>query len=127
MTRRPEFHLHRVEHADCDGIMQIVPISQVELDTMMPRRSMFRTGLTVAGALVALTACDNTKPTAPESTTTPPPIEIQPPQIEIQPHIEIPPRRTTEPQPDESPGGSLPCGSPVPSGSICTCNCVRSR
>lgn len=147
MTQPPEFRLHRLKHADCDGIMKIIPVSRVELDTTMPRRSMFRAGLTVASAFAAFTACNNTRPTAPEATTSPP-LNTSPPSVGPLPPITTttePTPTTTTAEPTETssetqvapvppltrnpgPGrresGTLPCGSALPPGAICTCNCV---
>jgi hypothetical protein len=77
MTQRPEFHVHRLAQTDCDGVMEIVPIAEVELGTTMPRRSVFRAGLTVASAIAALPACNDTTPKAPETTI--PPLPSPPP------------------------------------------------
>lgn len=145
MTPRPEFHVHRLAHTDCDGVMEIVPISEVELGTTMPRRSMFRAGLTVAGAVAALAACNDTTPRAPETTVPAPPPPASPvlPPLPTLPPIEEPPplvapvpvppsrprpsRLQPLPQPGGARSGTQACGTPLPPGAICTCNCVPVR
>lgn len=140
MTERPEYRLDRHVHGECAGVVEIMSVSALELDTTMPRRAALRAGFTVAGALTLLTACNDDEPTAPAAPSSSPTTATIPPVTT--PPTTIPPTSTTIPPPVSTSkpapkppvrtttrGGteSLPCpGGPVrvPPGKVCTCNCV---
>ncbi len=92
MADGPEFHLRRWHDPECQRVVEIIPVSEVGLETPLNRRGMLGGGLSVAAALAVLSACSGSPGDDAPSTTPPPPTTTVPPTTTT-----VPPTTTTVP------------------------------
>ena len=97
---QPRFELTRIYEDGTREPPEIVPVTAMPWETKMDRRGFLGTGLAAAAVLAAFgVACASSRPK----------------KTRIKKKNKYG-RTVTE---------TLPCGSPIPPGATCTCNCVR--
>jgi hypothetical protein len=118
-SNKPQFELARVFSDGTHEAAEIVPITDLPPDMRVDRRGFLGAGIGFAAALLLMEGCA-TRPKPMPSATPPTPM----------PNIPVPPGRAkiSYKAYDQVTRTwryyTLPCGSPVPPGAICTCNCV---
>jgi hypothetical protein len=98
-TRIPEFHLARVYDDGTETAPEIVPVSAAGEPDRPSRREVLGKGVAVTAALGLLAGCAHRQ------------------NVKYDVYDQVTGRWISY---------TLPCGSPLPAGSVCTCNCVAA-
>lgn len=101
-SNKPQFELARVFSDGTHEAAEIVPITDLPPDMQTDRRGFLGAAIGFAAALLLMDGC-----------ATPPPPDKDKISYKVYDKVTRTWRYYT-----------LPCGSPVPPGAICTCNCV---
>jgi hypothetical protein len=112
-STKPQFELARVFSDGLREAAEIVPITDLPPDMRTDRRGFLGAGIGFAAALLLMDGCA----TPPKPTPPMPNIPVPPDKDKISYRVYDKVTRTWRYY-------TLPCGSPVPPGAICTCNCV---
>ena len=105
---KPSFELSRVLGDGTSEVLEIVPITSLPPDTKMGRRQFLGAGISISAVLATMTACAAKKVQAPV-----PGAETY--VIRYSQYDQATGRTVTY---------TLPCGTPIPPGAVCVCNCV---
>lgn len=98
MKKLPRFELTRVLEDGNKEAPEIYPVSSLPWETKVDRRGFLKAGLLVSAAFLAISGCATSRK-----------------NVKIKTYDKVTKTWKTS---------TLPCGSPIPPGATCTCNCV---